>query len=52
MDTNEKKILYKDLSYKTIGLTMQVYNKLSYGFLEKGYESTLMGLIQKEGLEL
>ncbi len=34
MDTNEEKILYKDLSYKIIGLAMEVHTKLGYGFLE------------------
>ena len=32
MDTNENKILYKDLSYKIVGLAIQVHNKLGYGF--------------------
>jgi len=39
MDTNENKILFKDLSYKIVGLAMQVHNKLGFGFLEKVYES-------------
>ncbi|MBC8525954.1 MAG: hypothetical protein H8D22_03635 [Candidatus Cloacimonetes bacterium] len=34
MNTN-KKLLYKDLSYKIVGLAMEVYNKLGPGFLEK-----------------
>ncbi len=42
MDTNGKKILYKDLSYAIVGLAMQVHNKLGYGFLEKVYENALM----------
>jgi hypothetical protein len=35
MDTNKDKILYKDLSYKIVGLAMDVHTKLGYGFLEK-----------------
>ncbi|MDO8095090.1 MAG: GxxExxY protein [Candidatus Brocadiales bacterium] len=50
MDANENKILYKDLSYKIVGLAMQVYNKLGYGFLEKVYENALMVLFQREGI--
>jgi len=45
MDTNEparhksggNEILYKDLSYKIVGLAMKVHSKLGYGFLEKVY---------------
>lgn len=48
MDTNENKILYKDLSYKVVGFAMQVYNELGYGFLEKVYEKALMILLRRE----
>jgi len=51
VDTNEDKILYKDLSYKIVGLAMQVYNKLGYGFLEKVYENALMVLLRREGIK-
>jgi GxxExxY protein len=51
MDTNEDKILYKDLSYKIVGLAMQVYNKLGYGFLEKVYENALIVLLRREGIK-
>ena len=51
MGTNEDKILYKDLSYKIVGLAMQVYNKLGYGFLEKVYENALMVLLRREGIK-
>jgi len=32
MDTNEHEILYKDLSYKIVGLAMRVHSKLGYEF--------------------
>jgi len=51
MSTNEDKILYKDLSYKIIGLAMQVHNKLGHGFLEKVYENALMVLFRREGIQ-
>lgn len=51
MSTNEDKILYKDLSYKIVGLAMQVHNKLGYGFLEKVYENALMVLFRREGIQ-
>jgi len=51
VDTNEDKILFKDLSYKIVGLAMQVYNKLGYGFLEKIYENAFMVLFRREGIQ-
>jgi PD-(D/E)XK nuclease superfamily len=37
----EEKILYKDLSYKIVGLAMEVHNELGPGFLEKQLNSGL-----------
>lgn len=51
MDTNENKILYKDLSYKIVGLAMQVHNKLGFGFSEKVYENSTMILFKREGIQ-
>ena len=51
MDTNIEKIVYKDLSYKVVGLAMEVHNKLGYGFLEKVYENALMVLLRREGID-
>ncbi len=50
MDTNKDKILYKDLSYKIVGLAMKVHSKLGYGFLEKVYENAMMVLLRQEGI--
>jgi len=47
MYTN-KKILYEDLSYRIIGLAMEVHSKLGYGFLEKVYENSLMVLFRRD----
>ena len=49
--SKKNKILYKDLSYNIIGLAMEVYNKLGYGFLEKVYENTLIILFKREGIK-
>ncbi len=50
MDTNEDIILYKDLSYRIIGLAMRVHSVLGHGFLEKVYERALMVLLRKENI--
>jgi GxxExxY protein len=46
------KIIYKDLSYQIVGLAMEVYNELGYGFLEKVYENALILLFRQSGLEV
>ena len=43
-----EKILYKELSYKIIGLAMQVHRELGSGFLEKIYENSMMILLRRE----
>ncbi|MGQ0540720.1 MAG: GxxExxY protein [Blastocatellia bacterium] len=43
----EEGILYKDLSYKIVGLAMQVHTELGFGFLEKVYENSLMILFEE-----
>ncbi len=46
----EEKIIYKDLSYKIIGLAMQAHTELGYGFLERVYENALMVLFEENGI--
>lgn len=46
----EEKLLYKDLSYKIVGLAMQVHTELGHGFLEKVYENALMVLFEENGI--
>lgn len=43
-------LLYPDLSYRVIGLAMDVHNKLGHGFLEKVYENSMMVLLRKAGI--
>ncbi|MCD4755691.1 MAG: GxxExxY protein [Deltaproteobacteria bacterium] len=50
MCSNKERILYKDISYKIIGLAMEVHSKLGYGFLEKVYENAMMVLLQRESI--
>ncbi len=47
----EEKILYKDLSYKIVGLAIEVRKELGYGFLEKVYENALMILFEENKIE-
>ena len=46
----EDGILYKDLSYKIVGLAMHVHRELGSGFLEKVYENSLMILFAENGI--
>ncbi len=47
----DEKIIYKDLSYKIVGLAMQVHTELGYGFLEKVYENSLLILLRENRIE-
>lgn len=47
----EEKIIYKELSYKIVGLAIQVRKELGYGFLEKVYENALMVLCRENGIK-
>ena len=47
----EEKIIYKELSYKIVGLAIQVRKELGCGFLEKVYENALMILLQENGIK-
>jgi GxxExxY protein len=48
--STESKVLYADLSYKIVGLAMEVHRELGFGFLEKVYENSLMILLRREGI--
>ncbi|HEY8560276.1 MAG TPA: GxxExxY protein [Pyrinomonadaceae bacterium] len=47
----EEKIIYRELSYKIVGLAIQVRKELGFGFLEKVYENALMVSLQENGIE-
>ena len=49
MDTN-RELLHKDLSYKIVGLAMQIHSELGFGFLEKVYENSMMVLFRRENI--
>ena len=46
-----EKILYRELSYKIIGIAMDIHSRLGYGFLEKVYENAMMILLLKNNLD-
>ncbi len=50
MNANNNEIIYKDLSFKIVGLAMHVHNTLGFGFLEKIYENSLMVLLKRDGI--
>jgi GxxExxY protein len=47
----EDRIVHKDLSYKIVGLAMQVHTELGFGFLEKVYENALIVLFREYGIK-
>lgn len=46
----EGKVVYKELSYKIVGLAFEVHRELGFGFLEKVYENELMVIFQENGI--
>ena len=48
MNSNRDSIIYKELSFKIIGIAMDVHKELGYGFLEKVYENAMMILFRNE----
>jgi GxxExxY protein len=47
----DRKVIYKDLSYKVVGSAMKVHGELGCGFLEKVYENALMLMFKKEKIK-
>jgi len=43
-------ILFPELSYKIVGLAIQIHMELGYGFLEKVYENAMMLLLRRESI--
>lgn len=42
----------KELTYQIIGIAMEVYNELGFGFLEKVYENSLLIAFKEKGLNV
>lgn len=43
--------MYKDLSYKIVGILFEVYNKLGYGYREKYYEKAITEYFNQEKIK-
>ncbi|HCA59077.1 MAG TPA: GxxExxY protein, partial [Blastocatellia bacterium] len=43
-------LLHGDLTYKIIGIGMQVHSTLGHGFLEKVYENSMMVALRSAGI--
>ena len=50
MDADYQDFKHKELTEKIIKIFYSVYNKLSYGFLEKVYENAMMIEFKREGI--
>lgn len=48
--TEVPSLLHGEITYRVIGLAMEVHNKLGAGFLEKVYENALMVALRREGI--
>ena len=46
----ENKLVYRELSYKIVGLAIQVRKEFGFGFLEKVYENDVMVLPRENGI--
>lgn len=45
------KVIYKELSYKIVGILFEVYNELGYGYKEKYYEKALMVALNEQKIK-
>lgn len=46
----EKELIYKELSYKIVGLLYELYNKIGAGHKEKYYQSGLQVLLEENNI--
>src|SRR5438132_14187360 len=52
MDTNQTKVLHKELSFEIVGAAMEVLNTLGHGLNEKIYENALVAELNVRGLKV
>lgn len=46
----DEKLIYKNLSYKIVGILFEAYNELGYGYQEKYYEKAIEVLFRKNDI--
>jgi GxxExxY protein len=51
MEGAGEKIVYKELSYKIVGILYEVYNELGYGFKEIYYERAIKKCFVEKGIK-
>jgi GxxExxY protein len=52
MTTNNKNIIYQDLSYQIMGAIFEVHKELKPGFLESVYEKALLLELTSRGMKV
>ena len=50
VESNERPLIFKDLTYKIIGAALEVYKILGYGFVEDVYEKALLKEFELRGI--
>ncbi len=48
---NKIDLIYKDLSYKVIGILYKTFNELGYGYQEKYYQKAIASLLKRDLLK-
>jgi len=49
--TNNTEIIYKDLSYKIMGMAFKIFNELNYGMKEKYYQRAIASALKGSRLD-
>jgi len=50
-ELSPEKVVYKELSYKIVGILFEVYNELGYGYQERYYENALASSFSKNNIK-
>ena len=51
MALDKKDLIYRELSYKIVGILFEVYNDLGFGYQEKYYQRALVMAFKKHRLK-
>ena len=49
--TNNTEIIYKDLSYKIMGMAFKIFNELNYGMKEKYYQRAFINELETNNIK-